>query len=93
MCAAGIGAVVARPGTKAAALGPTLSLETLIPRQFGEWREEPQRVVRVVNPQTQALLDKLYNETLSRTYVNAGGDRIMLSLACGSDPRGALQAH
>jgi len=93
MCAAGIGAVVARPGTKAAALGPAISLETLIPRQFGEWREEPQRVLQVVNPQTQALLDKLYSETLSRIYVNAGGYRIMLSLAYGSDQRGALQAH
>jgi len=47
----------------------------------------------VVNPQTQELLDKLYSDTLSRTYVNVSGYRIMLSLAYGSDQRGALQAH
>jgi EpsI family protein len=93
MCAASIGAVVARPGAKAAGPGPAISLETLIPKQFGEWREEPQRIVQVVNPQTQELLGKLYSETLSRTYVNTGGYRIMLSLAYGSDQRGALQAH
>jgi EpsI family protein len=93
MCAASIGAVIARPGTKVADLGPAISLETLIPKQFGEWREEPQRTVQVVNPQTQELLDRLYSETLSRTYVNASGYRIMLSLAYGSDQRGALQAH
>ena len=93
MCAAGIGAVVGRPGTQASGLRPAISLETIVPKQFGEWREEPQRIVQVVNPQTQELLDKLYSETLSRTYVNAGGYRIMLSLAYGSDQRGSLQAH
>lgn len=35
MCAASIGAVVARPGTKAADLGPANSLKTMIPKQFG----------------------------------------------------------
>ena len=93
MCAASAGAIVTRPGTKAADLGPAISLETMIPKQFGDWQEEPQRIVQVVNPQTQELLDKLYTETLSRTYVNASGYRIMLSLAYGSDQRGALQAH
>jgi EpsI family protein len=46
-----------------------------------------------VNPQTQELLDKLYSEILTRTYVNSAGYRVMLSLAYGSDQRGALQAH
>ncbi len=55
----------------------------MIPKQFGDWREEPQRIVQVINPQSQELLDKLYSETLTRTYVNAGGYRIMLSLAYG----------
>ena len=93
MFIASVGAILARPGTRAADLGAAISLETLIPKQFGEWREEPQRIVQVVNPQTQELLDKLYSETLSRTYVNSGGYRIMLSLAYGSDQRGSLQAH
>jgi EpsI family protein len=49
--------------------------------------------VQVVNPQTQELLDKLYSQILTRTYVNAGGYRVMLSLAYGNDQRGSLQAH
>jgi EpsI family protein len=93
MCATSIGAMVARPDTKAAELEPAISLEAMIPKAFGEWREEPQRVVEVVNPQTQELLDKLYSQILARAYVNAEGYRIMLSLAYGSDQRGALQAH
>jgi len=58
-----------------------------------DWREDPQRIVQVVDPQTRELLDKLYSETLSRTYVNANGYRIMLSLAYGSDQRDSLQVH
>jgi hypothetical protein len=93
MCVASAGAIVARPGTKAAEIGPAISLEAMIPRQFGDWREEPQRVVQVINPQTQELLDKLYSQTLTRAYVNTTGYRVMLSLAYGSDQRGSLQAH
>lgn len=93
MLAASIGSVVARPEIRSASLGPAFSLEAMVPKHFGNWREEPQRIVQVINPQTQGLLDKLYSETLSRTYVDASGYRIMLSLAYGSDQRGGLQAH
>lgn len=93
MFAASVGAIVARPTARISGERQAISLETTIPRQFGEWREEPQLYVQVVNPQTQELLDKLYSEILARTYVNAGGYRIMLSLAYGSDQRGTLQAH
>ena len=36
MCAASVGAVVARPGKTAADVGLAPSLETMIPKQFGE---------------------------------------------------------
>jgi EpsI family protein len=93
MCIASIGAYALRPGTKAAEVGPTVNLEAMVPRQFGEWREEIQPVAQVVNPQTKELLDKLYSQILSRTYVNAEGYRIMLSIAYGHDQRAGLQAH
>lgn len=93
MCAASLGAVVVRPGTKAADAGPAVVLEQMVPGQFGDWREQKQSLAQVVNPQTKELLDKLYSQILTRTYVNADGYRIMLSLAYGSDQRGELQAH
>jgi len=93
MFAASIGAIVARPTLKASDLGQAVSLEAMVPKQFGGWHEEQQRYVQVVNPQTKELLDKLYSEILSRVYVNGNGYRIMLSLAYGSDQRGTLQAH
>jgi len=33
-----------------------ISLEKMIPLQFGDWREEPQRYVQIVDPQTKELL-------------------------------------
>ncbi len=92
MFSASVGAIVLRPAQRVADLS-AISLETMIPKQFGDWREQPQTGMQVVNPQTQALLDKLYSQILSRIYVNDQGYRVMLSLAYGSDQRGALQAH
>ena len=93
MFAASVGAMVARPTKKLAEDQPIISLEAMVPKQFGDWKEEPLRHMEIINPETQALLDKLYTEVLSRTYVNSSGYRIMLSLAYGSDQRGSLQAH
>jgi EpsI family protein len=93
MIVAAVGAIVAQPGTKAADARPAISLESMVPRQFGDWREAPQMQLQVVNPQTQEMLDRLYSEILTRVYVNASGYRLMLSLAYGSDQRGSMQAH
>lgn len=93
MFAASGAAYVARPTARVSDLRQAISLQSMIPRQFGDWREQPAGYVQIVNPQTQELLDKLYSQILNRVYVNAGGYRIMLSLAYGSDQRGSLQAH
>ena len=92
MISASVGAIALRPDQKVADLAD-INLDTMIPKQFGDWREEPQRNLQMVNPQTQATLDKYYSQLLSRAYVNNQGYRVMLSLAYGSDQRGALQAH
>jgi len=92
MFSASVGAIALRPDQKVAQIS-SISLETMIPKDFGDWKEEPQRNLQVVNPQTQALLDKLYSQILARVYINKDGYRVMLSLAYGSDQRGALQAH
>jgi EpsI family protein len=83
----------ARPSLKAQDIGPRLILEDTVPKQFGQWKLLPEQGAQVVNPQTKELLDKLYSQILTRTYVNADGYRIMLSLAYGDDQRGGLAAH
>ena len=85
--------VVARPAAKEHGSAPRFVLEDTVPKQFGDWRELPGQNVLVVNPQTKALLDKLYSQVLTRTYVNSSGYKIMLSMAYGDDQRGDLQAH
>ena len=93
MCTASIAGIAARPGQKAADKGKAISLEAIVPKGFGEWTELTEQNAQVVNPQTKELLDKLYSQLLSRTYVNKQGYRIMLSMAYGDDQRGGLQAH
>lgn len=93
MFATSVGAIALRPDAKAAEQGAKIDLEKMIPARLPGWREEPQQIAQVVNPQTQALLDKLYSQILSRAYVSDDGYRVMLSIAYGSDQRGDLQAH
>jgi EpsI family protein len=93
MTFAAVAGIVSRPTAKVGGGAPRFLLEDTVPKQFGEWRELPDSGAYVVNPQTQELLDKLYSQLLTRTYVNASGYRIMLSLAYGDDQRGDLAAH
>jgi EpsI family protein len=90
MCGAAIAGVVGKPSRKAV---PGVTLETAVPKQFGEWSEVTEKGGQVVNPQTEELLKSLYSQILTRTYVNKQGYRIMLSMAYGDDQRGGLQAH
>ena len=86
-------ALALKPTVKVADAGPKVDLETLIPRQLGDWREAKFGSVQVVDPQQMELLDKIYNQTLTRTYVNPQGYAIMLSIAYGSDQSDGLQLH
>jgi EpsI family protein len=93
MLAASGFALALRPTYQVADQGSSTDLETMIPRTFGDWSEEQQNVVQMVDPQQKELIDKIYTQTLSRTYVNSDGYRIMLALAYGKDQRDAMQVH
>lgn len=68
-------------------------LEKIFPSEFAGWRVDVRAAMVLPSPQTQAILDSIYNQTLSRTYINAAGDRIMLSVAYGGDQSDATRAH
>ncbi|NRR31610.1 EpsI family protein [Oxalobacteraceae bacterium] len=70
-----------------------LDLEHTIPTRFGEWEEEKNTGAMVINPETERELAKIYTQTLSRTYVNRAGERVMLSIAYGADQTSGLQLH
>lgn len=92
LAAAGL-ALALRPIHKIADQRPAIELEAMIPHTFGEWREEPQSLAQIVDPQQKEMIDKIYEQTLARAYVNAKGQRIMLSVAYGSQQDKQSQVH
>ncbi|GAB4483746.1 MAG: hypothetical protein OHK0018_15460 [Erythrobacter tepidarius] len=93
MALAAAAAVQMKPTRKIADQGPKIDLEAMIPRQFGDWKVDPAVIPLKVSPDVQARLDKIYNQTLARTYVNGKGERVMLSIAYGGDQSDNMQVH
>ncbi len=93
MASAAALATVMTPTRKIVDTLPKLNLEASIPERFGDWTLDKRAVGGVVNPQTTELLSKLYSQILTRTYYNAQGYRIMLSIAYGEDQRDGNQLH
>lgn len=72
---------------------PPIDLETMVPTAFGNWQERPDSLARIIDPQQQMTIKRIYSQTLSRTYVNRQGYRIMLSIAYGRDQRDGVELH
>ncbi|SEN58064.1 exosortase-associated protein EpsI, B-type [Nitrosomonas marina] len=85
--------MVITPTVKIADLRGTINLDTLIPASFNDWKIDTSIVPLQVDPKTQAKLDKLYNQTLARTYINSQGIRVMLAVAYGGDQSDQLSLH
>jgi EpsI family protein len=69
------------------------TLEAAVPEAFGDWRLDRAGIAAVVDPQSQAVLNRIYSQILSRSYVNSKGERVMLSIAYGEDQRDSMQLH
>lgn len=81
------------PTTRIADQQEKVNLEMMIPEKFGDWQIDKSIVPLQVDAETQAKLDKIYNQTLARTYVNSRNERIMLSIAYGGDQSDNLAVH
>ncbi|WP_394809603.1 exosortase-associated protein EpsI, B-type [Nitrosomonas sp.] len=81
------------PNVKIADQQEMVDLEVLIPAHFGDWQIDKTIIPLQVDAETQAQLDKIYNQTISRTYTNTLGERIMLSVAYGGDQSDNLAVH
>jgi EpsI family protein len=92
MLAAAAAAVALTPDrTRHGAAG--FDLERIIPSSFGDWSIDPLMVPIVPAPDVQADLARLYDQMMSRTYVNSRGERMMLTIAYGGVQREALKVH
>lgn len=87
------GLAIAMAPSAPSATGSDITLEKMVPATFEEWRIDSTIVAAVVSPDVQAEVNKIYNQTLNRIYVNTQGERIMLSIAYGGNQSDALQAH
>ncbi|MBU0601957.1 MAG: EpsI family protein [Gammaproteobacteria bacterium] len=93
MASAAAVATVMTPTQKIVDQLPKLDLETAIPERFGDWQMDKRAVGGVVNPQQAEVLNQIYTQILTRTYVGSDGYRIMLSIAYGEDQRDSNQLH
>ena len=85
MAMAAVAGETLRPTNRLSETKTPIVLEKQVPEAFGEWRLDTSIRPLVPDPGLQAMLDTLYSQTLARTYVNAKGERVMLSIAYGSD--------
>lgn len=92
LLSAGVAKVVT-PTIKLSDSRPPLVLTEVIPSKFGDWEEDREQVSAVVNPTAAAEIARIYAQTLSRTYINKNGERIMLSIAYGTDQSDSLSVH
>ena len=89
-----IGAALAAPALKPVpAEGAALDLERLVPAAFGDWSIDPTLAPIPPTAEVQAKLDRIYSQTVSRSYVNSKGEQMMLTVAYGGDQSDALKAH
>lgn len=85
--------VVMTPSVNLADQQRQVDLEAIIPGEFGGWKIDGSIAPLMVNPDVKGTINKLYNQTLSRTYINDRGEHVMLSIAYGRDQRVDLQVH
>ena len=86
-------AYVLTPREKIADHEPKVDLETMIPKQFGDWKMDTSTVPQQISPEIRAKLADIYSQTLSRSYENSEHQLIMLSIAYGSDQGNLKSLH
>lgn len=70
-----------------------LDLETIIPKSFAGWKIDSTFAKLMISPVVKGEINEIYDQTLSRTYINSQGEHVMLSIAYGKDQRTDLQIH
>ena len=69
------------------------SLDNLFPGAFGQWHVDPSVIPIEPPAEVRKTVAQSYDQTLSRTYVNQQGYRIMLSVAYGGRRNQGMDLH
>jgi EpsI family protein len=90
---AAVAGAMLKPTQHVADLRPKIDLQAMIPPRIADWKMDEQAVRQVVDPHTLEAINRIYSQTLERTYVNQEGERIMLSISYGGDQSDMMQVH
>lgn len=71
------------PRVELAQVMPAINLSEQVPAKIGGWTMDTRPVQVIENPEQSALLKSIYSDLMTRTYVNAEGEQMMVSLAYG----------
>lgn len=82
-----------KPHVKVSDISQKVDLEKMIPEEFAGWKMLHIENTQVIDPQRLETIKRIYNQTLSRTYANASGDVIMLSIAYGGNQSDDMGVH
>lgn len=94
MGAAAVLATAAKPRRLPAnAQAPAVQLEALFPQSVGAWQVDAARDVFVRPADQQGKLYGIYDQVLERIYVGPDDERVMLSVAYGTEQSAGLQVH
>jgi EpsI family protein len=93
MVSASVLTMVITPSAESADQQNQIDLAAMIPGEFNGWKIDLSAASLMVNPDVKGVISKIYSQTLSRTYINSQGERVMLSIAYGRDQRTDLHVH
>ena len=88
--------ILLKPTQRLADQQGQIDLETMIPKQFGEWKAVPSKLVQMslsLRREGEATAVNPYDDILMRTYENGKGQQVMLALAWGKNQRQEIKAH
>lgn len=83
----------ATPRRYSAQEDPLPSLGSLLPPRLGTWIGEDASRLQLVSPDVQAVLQRLYQQTLARLYRHPEHGMVMLAAAYGGDQSDATRVH
>ncbi len=86
-------AMLATPTLRSAGMQDEFNLEAIIPKEFDGWKMDMSFAQPLVGTDVKGEINVIYNQTLSRTYINSQGERVMLAIAYGRDQRVDSQVH
>jgi len=82
-----------RPTQSMSAQKGQINIEAMIPHAFADWKEDQSANLQFVDPSVTEKVNQTYLQSLSRTFVNSNGQRIMLAIAYGGDQNDMMQVH